>query len=115
MTTAHTFRLLKQTLGWTRPELREPDAADRRTSLITAAHPQRLLARPLTRDLRPPEALRPHAPPVVRAPVIAHGQSGPDGQCAEGVRPLRAVSTDPIDSPDGPSKGRVGRAGLAAP
>ncbi len=27
----HTFRMLKQTLGWTRPRLRDPDAADRWT------------------------------------------------------------------------------------
>ena len=27
----HTFRLFKQTLGWTRPRLREPEAADRWT------------------------------------------------------------------------------------
>jgi hypothetical protein len=25
----HTFRFLKQTLGWTRPKLRDPAAADR--------------------------------------------------------------------------------------
>jgi hypothetical protein len=33
-----TFRLLKRTLGWTRPKLRTPEAADRRTWLIIAAH-----------------------------------------------------------------------------
>ncbi|GHE86286.1 hypothetical protein GCM10018785_62520 [Streptomyces longispororuber] len=27
----HTFRLLKQSLGWTRPRLRDPKAADRWT------------------------------------------------------------------------------------
>jgi hypothetical protein len=27
----HTFRMLKQTLGWTRPRLRDPEAADRWT------------------------------------------------------------------------------------
>ncbi|GAA3221906.1 hypothetical protein GCM10010468_47350 [Actinocorallia longicatena] len=30
----HTFRMLKQTLGWTRPKLRSPQAADRWTWLI---------------------------------------------------------------------------------
>jgi hypothetical protein len=48
----HTFRLFKQTLGWTRPRLRDPEAADRWTWLIITAYTQLRLARPLTRDLR---------------------------------------------------------------
>jgi hypothetical protein len=50
----HTFRLLKQTLGWTRPKIRTPDAADRWTWLLIAAHTQLRLARPLAADLRRP-------------------------------------------------------------
>jgi hypothetical protein len=50
----HTFRLLKQTLGWTRPRLRDPNAADTWTWLILAAHNQLRLARGLTDDLRRP-------------------------------------------------------------
>ncbi|CQR59326.1 FIG00663192: hypothetical protein (plasmid) [Streptomyces leeuwenhoekii] len=50
----HTFRLFKQTLGWTKPRLREPEAADRWTWLIIAAYTQLRLARPLTQDLRHP-------------------------------------------------------------
>jgi hypothetical protein len=50
----HTFRFLKQTLGWTRPKLRDSGAADRWTWLVLAAHAQLRLARPLTRDLRRP-------------------------------------------------------------
>jgi hypothetical protein len=50
----HTFRLLKQTLGWTRPKIRTPEAADRWTWLIIAAHTQLRLARPLAADLRRP-------------------------------------------------------------
>jgi hypothetical protein len=34
----HTFRLFKQTLGWTKPRLREPEAADRWTWLIIGAY-----------------------------------------------------------------------------
>ncbi len=49
----HTFRLLEQTLGWTRPRLRDSEVADRWTWLILAAHAQLRLARPLARDLRP--------------------------------------------------------------
>ncbi|MFI2458290.1 NF041680 family putative transposase, partial [Streptomyces sp. NPDC019539] len=50
----HTFRLFKQTLGWTCPKLRSPEAADRWTWLLIAAHTQLRLARPLTEDLRRP-------------------------------------------------------------
>ncbi|HKT05757.1 MAG TPA: hypothetical protein VJT31_40115 [Rugosimonospora sp.] len=50
----HTFRFLKQTLGWTRPRLRHPDQADRWTRLIPAAYTQLRLARPLADDLRRP-------------------------------------------------------------
>lgn len=50
----HTFRLLKQTLGWTRPKLRDSQAADRWTWLVLAAHAQLRRARPPARDLRRP-------------------------------------------------------------
>ncbi len=50
----HTFRLFKQVLGWTRPQLREPAAADRWTWLIAAVYAQLRLARTLTTDLRRP-------------------------------------------------------------
>ncbi len=50
----HTFRFLKQTLGWTRPRLREPAAADRWTWLVIAAHAQLRLARGAATDLRRP-------------------------------------------------------------
>nr|WP_240508869.1 NF041680 family putative transposase [Streptomyces agglomeratus] len=50
----HTFRLMKQTLGWTAPKIRRADTADLWTWLIIAAHTQLCLARPLTEDLRRP-------------------------------------------------------------
>jgi DDE superfamily endonuclease len=50
----HTFRLFKQTLGWTRPKIRTPDAGDRWTWLIITAYAQLQLARPLAADLRHP-------------------------------------------------------------
>ncbi|MFD7015775.1 NF041680 family putative transposase [Streptomyces sp. NPDC059928] len=50
----HTFRLLKQTLGWTTPKIRTPEAADRWTWLILAAYTQLRLARPLAADRRRP-------------------------------------------------------------
>jgi hypothetical protein len=50
----HTFRLFKQTLGWTRPKLRTPESADRWTWLILTVHTQPRLARPLVEDCRRP-------------------------------------------------------------
>ncbi|WP_224274395.1 NF041680 family putative transposase [Streptomyces sp. LS1784] len=50
----HTFRLMKQTLGWTAPKVRHADTADLWTWLIIAAHTQLRLARPFAEDLRRP-------------------------------------------------------------
>src|SRR3954471_12623753 len=50
----HTIRFTKQILGWTRPRLRSPAAADRWTWLIIAAHTQLRLGRSLAVDLRRP-------------------------------------------------------------
>lgn len=63
---AHTCRFAKQTLGWTTPKLRTPQAADRWTSLLIVAHTQLRLARPLPptsvapgRNRPPPNRLTP--------------------------------------------------------
>ncbi len=91
----HTFRLLKQTLGWTAPKIRSPQAADRWTWLMIAAHTQLRLARPLAQDLRRPwekpappgrltparvrrgfRNLRPHTALPARAPKPAHPGTG---------------------------------------
>ncbi len=50
----HMFRFVKQALGWTRPKLRDPAAADRWTWLVIAACAQLWLARDLAADLRLP-------------------------------------------------------------
>jgi hypothetical protein len=50
----HAFRFLKQQLGWTRPRLRDPAAADRWTWLVIAAYAQLHLARDLAADIRLP-------------------------------------------------------------
>ncbi|MCZ4103710.1 MULTISPECIES: NF041680 family putative transposase [Streptomyces] len=50
----HTFRLFKQTLGWTRPRLRDPQAADRWTWLVIVAHTQLRLAATLVADQHKP-------------------------------------------------------------
>ena len=50
----HTFRFLKQQLGWTRPLLRDPAAADRWTWLLLACYAQLWLARGLAAVTRLP-------------------------------------------------------------
>ena len=50
----HTFRFLKQTLGWTAPRVRYPEQADRWTWLVTLAYTQLRLARPAVADRRLP-------------------------------------------------------------
>ncbi|UWZ51500.1 transposase [Dactylosporangium aurantiacum] len=83
----HTFRLFKQTLGWTVPKLRDPHAADRWTWLIIAAYTQLRLARPLARDLRRPWE-RP-APPERLTPA----------RVRRGFRHLRTNSACPARAP----------------
>ena len=48
------FRFCKQQLGWTRPKLRDPAAADRWTWLVITAYVQLHLARDLAGDIRLP-------------------------------------------------------------
>ncbi|MFJ6780356.1 hypothetical protein [Streptomyces yangpuensis] len=80
----HIFRLLKQTLGWTRPRLRDSAAADRWTWLVLAAHARLRLSRPLARDLRRPWE-RPAEPNRLTP--------------ARGFRNLRAKTGTPASAP----------------
>ena len=50
----HTFRFLKQTLGWSTPRLRHPEQAERWTWVVLAAYTQLRLARPCVADRRLP-------------------------------------------------------------
>jgi hypothetical protein len=50
----HTFRFLKQELGWSTPRVRHPEQADRWSWLILAAYTQLRLARPWVADRRLP-------------------------------------------------------------
>lgn len=50
----HTFRFLKQGMGWTTPRVRHPEQADRWSWLVMAAYTQLRLARARVADLRLP-------------------------------------------------------------
>ncbi|MBB5153820.1 hypothetical protein BJ970_001354 [Saccharopolyspora phatthalungensis] len=93
----HTFRLLKQTLGWTRPKLRAPDSADRWTWLILVAHTQLRLARPITEDLR-----RPWEKPVTEPRRLT------PARVRRGFRNIRAKAGHPAAAPK-PSRPGPGR------
>ncbi|MDG4824969.1 transposase [Asanoa sp. WMMD1127] len=67
----HTFRMLKQTLGWTTPKLRDPDAADRWTWLVLAAYTQLRLARTAVTGRRRPWERRPPANRLSPRPRLA--------------------------------------------
>jgi hypothetical protein len=92
----HTFRLLKQVLGWTAPKIRDPGAADRWTWLIIACHAQLRLARALAADLRRPWE-RPAAP----------GRLTP-ARVRRGFRNIRAKTASPAGAPK-PGKPGPGR------
>jgi hypothetical protein len=92
----HTFRLLKQALGWTAPAVRDPAAADRWTWLIIACHAQLRLARPLAADLRLPWE-RP-APPGRLTPA----------RVRRGFRNIHAITGTPASAPK-PGKPGPGR------
>ncbi len=93
----HTFRLFKQTLGWTVPKVRDPHTADLWTWLIIAAHAQLRLARPLAEDLRRPWE-RPAEPRRLT----------PARRVRRGFRHLRAQTTRPagVPKPSRPGPGR---------
>ncbi len=63
----HTFRFFKQTLKWTTPKLRWPEAADRWTWLLLLAYVQLRLARDHVADVRLP--WQPPLPPERRTPA----------------------------------------------
>jgi len=88
----HTFRFLKQQLGWARPLLRDPAAADRWTWLLVAACAQLYLARSLSAVTRlpwqPPQPAGEMTPARVRAGFRrAREQAGTPASTAKPSRP----------------------------
>ena len=84
----HTFRFLKQTLGWTRPRLRTPGQADRWTWLIIAAHTQLRLTRTLAEDHR-----RPWEKPATQPRRLT------PARVRRGFRNIRPTTSHPASAP----------------
>jgi hypothetical protein len=93
----HTFRLFKQTLGWTRPRIRTPRAADRWTWLIVAAHTQLRLARPAVADAPRPWERRARDPGQLTPARVRRG--------FRNIRPTIVLPTSvPKSSRPGPGR-----------
>ena len=92
----HTFRFLKQKLGWDKPMLRDPAAADRWTWLIIACHTQLRLATPLVADIRLPW----------QRPLPAEAMT--PGRVRAGFRQVRQQAGTPASpaKPSAPGPGR---------
>jgi hypothetical protein len=83
----HTFRFIKNTMGWTTPSLCTPEQADRWSWLIVAAYTQLRLARGLVDDLRLPWE-RPRDPGTLTPARVRRG-----------FRRLRAAIGTPASPP----------------
>ena len=92
----HTFRFHWQRLGWTRPLLRDPAAADRWTWLLLACHAQLYLARDLAAVTRLP--WQPRQAPETMTP----------GRVLAGFRRARELTGTPARTakPSRPGPGR---------
>jgi hypothetical protein len=89
----HTFRFIKNTMGWTTPSLCTPDQADRWTWLMVSALTQLRLARGLVDDLRLPWERR--SDPKKLTPV----------RVRRGFRQLRAMIGTPASPPKSTTAG----------
>ena len=92
----HTYRFVKNTLGWTTPSLQMPEQADRWTWIVIAAYTQLRLARRRVEDIRLPWERRLDAAQLTPARV------------RRGFRRLRATLGTPASPPksDTPGPGR---------
>ena len=92
----HAFRFIKSRLGWNKPLLRDPAAADRWTWLIIACYAQLCLARPLAAAVRLPWQ------PRMQAAAMT------PGRVRAGFRHARQIAGTPA-SPAKPGKPGPGR------
>jgi hypothetical protein len=83
----HVFRFLKSVLGWDKPLLRDPAAADRWTWLLIACYGQLWLARPAAAAIRLP--WHKPLPPAALTP----------GRVRAGFRRLREIAGTPASPP----------------
>ena len=90
----HTFRFLKQTLGWTRPRIRTAAVGELWTWLVIAAYTQLRLARPLTDHLRRPWE-KPQAADRLSPAQVRRGYRRLRPMLARPARPPKATRPGP--------------------
>ena len=88
----HAFRFLRQQLGWGRPAIRDPAAADRWTWLLIACCAQLYLARPLAAAARLPWQ-RPQGPGWPEAMTPGRVRAGFRGARQAAGTPASAAKT----------------------
>ena len=105
----HTFRFLKQSMGWTTPRVRHPEQADRWSWLVVAAYTQLRLARTCVADLRLPWESRYEAGRLtpVRVHRVVSSLLAEIGTPAKAPKPCgRSPEGPKAGSPAGPSATR---------
>jgi hypothetical protein len=104
----HTFRFLKQSMGWSTPRIRHPDQADRWTWLVVAAVTQLRLARAYVADQRLPWERRYDTGRLtpVRVPPRRFGAFGARLHARQAAETLRQIARQAQRSPLWPSDTR---------
>lgn len=90
----HTYRFVKNTLGWTTPSLATPEQADRWTWLIVAAYTQLRLARGLADDQRLPWE-KPRAPDKLTPARVRRGFHRLSATIGSPARPPKSDTPGP--------------------
>jgi len=90
----HTYRFVKNTLGWTAPSLQMPEHADRWTWLIVGAYTQLRLARGLVDDMRLPWE-RPCDPAKLTPARVRRGFRRVRAQVGTPAMPPKSVTPGP--------------------
>jgi len=90
----HTYRFLKNTLGWTAPSLQMPEQADRWTWLTVAAYTQLRLARGLVDDMRLPWE-RPCEPATLTPARVRRGFHRVRAQVGTPASPPKSTAPGP--------------------
>jgi hypothetical protein len=103
----HTFRFLKQTLGWNTPRVRCPEQADLWTWLVLAAFAQLRLARPCVADRRLPWERR-YAPGHLTPCRVRRGVSALLVELGTPAKPPKPCGRSP-GRPKGRRSGRAKR------
>jgi hypothetical protein len=92
----HTFRFVKERLGWTTPRVRHPEQADPWTWLVLVAYAQLRLARRVVEDHRLPGTPLPEgsfdAVESLTGVFATAGEFGHPGRAAKTLRPFSRPS-----------------------